>query len=95
MGWHLAWDLSPVRAYSLGAGLCPEKLVKLKKNNNYINWYTKVILVATFVNFPLDIYHILNDSSLNNCHNKLLENHTFPVYVLMPVNEYYKIYRSK
>ena len=54
-----------------------------------------MILVATFVNFPLDIYHILNDSSLNNCHNKLLENHTFPVYVLMPVNEYYKIYRSK
>ena len=71
--------MSPVRAYSLGAGLCPEKLVKLKKNNNYINWYTKVILVATFVNFPLDIYHILNDSSLNNCHNKLLEHHTFPV----------------
>ena len=54
-----------------------------------------MILVATFVNFPLDIYHILNDSSLNNCHNKLLENHTFPVYLLMPVNEYYKIYRSK
>ena len=54
-----------------------------------------MILVATFVNFPLDIYHILNDSSLNNCHNKLLENDIFPVYVLMPVNEYYKIYRSK
>ena len=62
---------------------------------NYINWYTKVILVATFVNFPLDIYHILNDSSLNNCHNMLLEKHTFPVYVLMPVNAYYKIYCSK
>ena len=62
---------------------------------NYINWYTKVILAATFGNFPLDIHHILNDSSLNNCHNKLLENHTFPVYVLMPVNEYYKIYRRK
>ena len=62
---------------------------------DYINWYTKVILAATFVNFPLDIYHILNDSSLNNCHNKLLENHAFPVYVLIPVNEYYKIYRSK
>ena len=71
--------MSPVRAYSVGAGLCPEKLVKLKKNNNYINWYTQVILVATFVNLPLDIYHILNDSSLNNCHNKLLEHHTFPV----------------
>ena len=54
-----------------------------------------MILVATFVNFPLYIYHILNDSSLNNCHNKLLENHTFPLYVLMPVNEYYKIYCSK
>ena len=54
-----------------------------------INWYTKVILVATFVNFPLDIYHhVLNDSSLNNCHDKLLENDTFPVYILMPMNEY-------
>ena len=26
-GWHLAWDLSPVRAHSLWVGLCPEKLV--------------------------------------------------------------------
>ena len=49
-----------------------------------------MILVATFVYFRLDIYHILNDSSL-----KLLQNCTFPVYVLMLVNEYYKIYRSK
>ena len=69
--------------------------IKGIRKANYFNWYTKVILVATFVNFPLDIYHILNDSRLNNCHNKLLENHTFPVYVLMPVNEYYKIYRNK
>ena len=38
-----------------------------------LKMFTKVILVATFVNFPLDIYHILNDSSLNNCHNKLLD----------------------
>ena len=112
----------------------------IKKANN-INWYTKVILMATFVcllstwylpslppqalrfsrwsrrarskrNWGLlspslpplrahpfrserDVwergsYHqILNNSSLNNCHNKLLENDTFPVYVLMPVNEYY------
>lgn len=44
-----------------------------------------MILVATFVDFPLDIYQILNDSSLNNCPNKLLENDTFPVYVLMPI----------
>ena len=26
-GWQLAWDLNPVRAHSLWAGLCPEKLV--------------------------------------------------------------------
>ena len=26
-GWHLTWDLSPVRAHSLWAGQCPEKLV--------------------------------------------------------------------
>ena len=25
----------------------------------------------------------------------VLENDTFPVYALMPVNEYYNIYRSK
>ena len=51
-----------------------------------------MILVATFVNFELEMcHHILNDSSLNNCHNKLLENDTFPVYVLMPVNEYLTI----
>ena len=62
--------------------------IKGIRKANYINWYTKVILVATFVNFPLDIYHILNDISLNNCHNKLLENDTFPVYDLMQVNEY-------
>ena len=55
-----------------------------------------MILVATFVNFPLEMYrHILNDSSLNTGHNKLLKNDTFPVYVLTPVNEYYKIYHSK
>jgi len=66
--------------------------IKEIRQANYINWHTKVILVATFVDFPLDMYHhILNDSSLNNCHNKLPENDTFPVYVLMPVNEYYKI----
>ena len=28
LGRHLAWDLSPVRAHSLWAGLCPEKLAK-------------------------------------------------------------------
>ena len=28
-GWHLAWDLSPVCAHSLWAGLCPEKLVNI------------------------------------------------------------------
>ena len=51
-----------------------------------------MIFGATFVNFPLEMYHhILNDSSLNNCHNKLLENDSFPVYVLMPVNEYLTI----
>ena len=33
-GWHLAWDLSPVRAHSLWAGLCAEKLVKKNTIHN-------------------------------------------------------------
>ena len=32
-------------------------------------------------------HHILNDSSLNNCHNKLLENDTVRVYVLFNASE--------
>ena len=38
-----------------------------------LKMFTKVILVATFANFPPCIYHILNESSLNNCHNKPLD----------------------
>ena len=35
--WHLAWDLSPVRAHSLWAVLCPEK--RVKKSNDDVTKY--------------------------------------------------------
>ena len=33
-GMHLAWDLSPIRSYSLWAGLCPEKLVNRRMDDH-------------------------------------------------------------
>ena len=87
------YKIKPVSKRSFQTKLEEQQKDKLVER---LKMFTKVILVATFVNFPLDIYHqILNDSSLNNCHNKLLENDTFQVYALIPVNEYYKVYRSK
>ena len=58
----------PVSKWSFQTKLEGQQRDKLVER---LKMFTKVILVATF-----DIYHIchiLNDSSLNNCHNKLLD----------------------
>ena len=59
--WHLAWDLSPVRAHSLWAGLCPEKLL-----NKQINKKTKSL------EWKIEIYSYSLLKKDQNVHSKLL-----------------------